>query len=189
MFNLLSIEEKQKFRAEYRKLVLSVFLPMLAFVLFIAVVTLVPSVILSYTHYSAMLSESKSDEVLVKKTQELEMKNAVTDANSKILMLRGTEKARSVSLYFDRILADLPKGVHITGLLYDKNIPSNRRNPVAEKSTGLITVSGHAHKRADLLAFKSELEKEKSFSKIDLPVASLVSESDLTYNITITVAE
>ena len=66
-------------------------------------------------------------------------------------------------------------GIAITTIAYD------RKN-------GTIAVSGRAHKRDDLIAFKNALEGGGTFKKIDLPVSDLAHKEDIAFTITVGLA-
>jgi len=190
MINLLPMEEKKKLRDGYRMLVLAVSLPMLSSVLVVALLTLFPSFVLTLSNYEKILNDSKSSEAVTKQAQEQEMKDTVKSVNLKLAILRSASSEIKASAFFEQILRNRSEGVFITALSYEKSPGGtllSKRNTTP--SGPVIALSGYAEKRDDLLSFVSNLKKIKGFSSVDLPISSLVSESDLPYSLNIAVSK
>ena len=181
MINLLSAEEKKKIRSDYRFRVLSACLPLFAGVLLFAFLTLLPSFFFAQISNVNMLKESQSAEVVNKKTQETEMKNIVLATNKKISLLNKSLFKNTPAVVFDEILKRLPEGVTVVDYEYQKNSVTQKIKTI----TANIVISGVAQKREIILAFVDSLRQNKNFTSVDLPVASLVNESNFSYSINI----
>jgi hypothetical protein len=187
MINLLSLEEKKEIRKDYHRRVHSVCLPLSAFVFFIAVLTLLPSYFMSLRAYEKILKESKSEEVVNKQSQEAEMRSLVTDANKKILLLKKVESKNGAWDIFNKILSMRPDGVTITGFSYEYRIPT--ANAKAQETVKAISIQGVSKSRETIQTFTNTVKKDRNFKSVDLPISSLISDSDFSYNINIVANE
>ena len=183
MINLLSADEKQKLRERYHFLVLSVCLPALSVILLAAILSFLPTFFLADSNYRSILTESQSKAAVSKQSEEQGMKKVVSDANAKIDLLKMTDDARNAEYFFQEILKSRPSGVYITNFSYDGNLKTSD----SKYGTGII-VQGNADNRTGLLAFVDALKSKKDFSTVDLPISSLITDTNLSYSLNIAVA-
>lgn len=168
-------------RKAYQIILLSVFLTALSLVLFVAIISFLPNFFIADSKYQKILAESQTKEVMIKQSKEGEMKKIVSDTNAKLLLLHATSTPSAPKL-FREILESRPSGVFITSFSYDF---------IAKKGSAAfpgITVSGTAENRSELLSFVESLNKNKSFSSVDLPISNLISDTNVSYTLNITVA-
>lgn len=183
MINLLPATEKEKIRKDYRLAVLSVCFSSAFFVLAVAVLSFSPIFFVADSKYQEILAESRTKEVLMKQFQEQEMRKIVAGTNAKIILLKATSTPSAPQL-FRKILDVRPVGVSITGFSYDTaSSPGKKVN-----SSFVIALQGMAESRTALLSFVDALNKEKSFSSVDLPLSNLISDADVSYSLNIMVA-
>lgn len=184
MINLLPITEKQKIREGYHLLVLSVCLPTAAIILLLTLASFLPTFFLTISAYQKIFAESQSSEVITKKSQEMEMKKIVNETNTKISLLTDLVPDKSAQGFFREIIESRPLGVYITSYTYDNTSASSKR----AGNSARIVIQGRAENRAALLSFVDTLNKKKSFSSVELPLSSLISGTNLSYSINITLA-
>jgi hypothetical protein len=187
MINLLSPEERKEIRSEYRRRVLSVCLPMSAGVLFVAILSVLPSCFLAMVANEKILKESLSAEVVSKKTQEAEMNLKVRDANGKIALLKRPMSGTDPRDIFGQILKARAPEIVFTGFTYEKrSAPTNAKNKAPVTS---VVLQGLSENRDAIQSFAGDLKKNKNFISVDLPISSLVSEADFPYSINIMIKE
>jgi len=167
-------------RKAYQMILRSVFLAALSFVLLIAIISFLPNFFIADSKYQKILAESQTKEAVIKQSKEGEMKKLVSDTNAKLLLLHATSTPSAPKL-FREILESRPAGVYITSFSYDI-IPKKG----SATSPG-ITISGTAEDRTELLSFVESLNKDKSFSSVDLPISNLISDTNVPYTINIIV--
>ncbi|MFA7319557.1 MAG: PilN domain-containing protein [Parcubacteria group bacterium] len=68
-------------------------------------------------------------------------------------------------------------------------IPAGIAVDSLETENYMVTLSGHADMRGDLIGFKSGLESEDCFSDVDLPLSNLVDKADAEFKIVFKVDE
>ncbi|MCK9351660.1 MAG: PilN domain-containing protein [Candidatus Paceibacterota bacterium] len=183
MINLLPFEEKKKIRTDYYWRVVSVCLPLSAGVLSVAIVSLFPSYYFAQVSNKNTLKESQSAEAVSKKTQADEMKQAVLDANKKISLLKEPIAKNNAGAIFDEILKARPEGVSIAGYDY-RTIAAGRKKT---DPTTTIVLQGVSEGREVIQTFVRLLRKNNNFESVDLPISSLISESNFPYSINIVV--
>jgi hypothetical protein len=186
MINLLSLDEKKKIRSDYHLRVFSVCLPIFAVILFVATISLIPAYFFAQSSNANILKESQSAEAVSKKIQTAEMKKLVLEANKKILSLvESPTKSGAWDIFNEILTARLP-GITITNYEYRKAIPGVKKGDGAVTS---IILQGVAKRREIVQDFSESLRQNKNFVSVDLPISSLVSEANFSYNIKIVVKE
>jgi len=108
---------------------------------------------------------------------------SISSANSKDLMTTLDDIKSMVTLaapeggslfaVISKVLEKKDSGIKITSFSYTRgaSAPSS------------LSIQGVAAKRSDLLTFYRALQKEKIFTKVDLPVASLAKESEAPFSL------
>lgn len=84
---------------------------------------------------------------------------------------QGTDASRLTEV----LARSLPPGVYLTLLSYNKH-------------DGLVQLFGFAPKRADLFAFKQNLEEDSFFESVDFPPANWITSVDITFRATLKLA-
>jgi hypothetical protein len=74
------------------------------------------------------------------------------------------------------ILENRPTGIKFTQIFYNER-PEAR----------ILEVHGIATDRAILRNFKSTLDANKAFSKVDLPISNFIERSDINFTVVITI--
>jgi hypothetical protein len=185
MIDLLPASAKNAIRKEYKLRVFTVCLAMLSLVLMALVFSFLPTYLFTLSRYGAFLAESQSDETQSRISQVKEMETTVLDTNKKIDLLRSGASAPHVKDIFLEILESKTIGVAITGLSYDAGGAVSKRGKEETITSPTIGIQGRSSDRAELLAFKGALAQKKEFGLVDLPIASLVKDTDLSFSINI----
>lgn len=185
MIDLLPASAKNAIRKEYNLRVFTVCLAMLSLVLMAMVFSFLPTYLFTLSRYGAFLAESQSDETQSRISQVKEMETTVLDTNKKIDLLRSGASALHVKDIFLEILESKTTGVTITGLSYDAGGTVSKKGKEETITPPTIGIQGRSSDRAELLAFKDALAQKKEFGLVDLPIASLVKDTDLGFSINI----
>jgi hypothetical protein len=187
MIDLLPIPEKNAIRKEYHLRVFVVSLAMFSSVLAASVLSFLPTYLFTISRYGAFLSELQSDETQGRISQVKEMEMTVRETNKKIDLLKSGESASNVSSILLGILENKPRGVTITALSYNLGESIVKKGKESATPTA-VGITGKSANRASLLAFKDALAQKKEFITVDLPISSLVKDTDLSFSITISMA-
>jgi len=183
MINLLSQEEKDNLRKEYHFRLATVSLAGVVFVVAASFVALYPSYSVLNSKYDLLVKDSGGERAKDQKTKEEDIENLVKDTNVKIEKWRdsaGTTHAWELSSH---ILNARTSGVYLTGLVYDNALQKSELIKGVAPSSSRFTLSGKASTRSSLLSFVEALKKKPFFSLVDLPISSLVNETNLDFTI------
>jgi len=175
MRNLLPNRVKQQLRTEYRLRLSIVGLLLFSVALLMAGVFLVPSYLLS-----------ASDKMVVEDRMRFaEQGPAPQEAESSIerlelaqLQVELLSTLQKSTLFSDRliqIIEQKPAGVRIGIFFYTTR----------DEGENMLTLSGVAETREDLLSFERSLKSEPDFSSVTLPVSNLAKDRDLSFLVTI----
>jgi hypothetical protein len=176
MLNLLPEQEKYFIKKEYKNRRSVVAWALLFCTLMIALISLLPSYVLSTQKRD---EESLKVASFAKSSALEESKNLSAEillANKKINALKPDNYIYTNEI-FDDILSGQVVGVKVL------------RFSIARKNTERIdvVVGGVAEKRESLLLFQKNLKKIDRFIEVVLPVSDLVKDSDINFSIKITV--
>lgn len=188
MIDLLPTSEKSAIRKEYRLRVLTVSLGLLSSVFAAMVISLLPTYLLTVSRYDAFLAESQSDETQSRISQVKDMELMVRDTNKKIDILKEGTAVIRVQDIVGEILESKGAGLTITSLAYDSGGVTSKRGKEDIVTPPTLVIQGSASDRAALLSFKETLSQKKEFGAVDLPISSLVKETNLSFSINISMA-
>lgn len=188
MINLLSAYEKNAVRKEYHLRVFTVCTAALSLVLTVLVVSFLPTYLFILSRYQSFLLESQSDETQSRVLQVREKETLIKETNKKIDSLQNSAAFLSVKNVFSEILQNKTPGLAITGFSYDSGAVVSRKGKEEAASSPRLNIVGKSSDRAVLLAFKDALAQKKEFKTVDLPISSLVKDTDLDFSISVTIA-
>lgn len=188
MIDLLPSSGKNIIREEYRLRVFTVCSATLTLILATMLISFLPTYLYVASRYEAFLLESQSDETQNRISHVKEMEATVRETNKKIDLLKSGAAALRVKDVFLEILENKSQGVSITSLSYDSGGVATKKGKEETVSPPSITIQGRSSDRAALLAFKDSLVQKKEFIAVDLPIASLVKDTDLSFSINVTLA-
>jgi len=174
-FNVLPAETKKSLKNEYHLRLATVSLFAVAVVFGITAISLVPSLILVSTKEQ---HEIVRYEILQKLKAENSSVAAILEINSTQTKLVAIEQADAPYLPSDlieKVYAVRPSNVDITSVSLSS----------APLGKSIISISGVAATRGDLVNFESSLGKTEPFTKVDLPISTLAKSSALTFTISV----
>lgn len=188
MIDLLPTLEKAAIRKEYYLRVLTACFAMLAFVFLVAAVSFLPTYFFTLSRYGAFLAESESDETQNRISLVKETEMTFLDTNKKIDVLKNGALSVRVQDIFLGILAARVSGITVTGMSYDSGRIASKKGKDETVSSPSVDIQGKSSDRTVLLAFKDALAQKKEFTAVDLPISSLVKDTDLSFLINVSVA-
>jgi hypothetical protein len=188
MIDLLPKPKKNEIRQEYRLRVFVVCLAALSFVLIVVVASSLPTYLFVNSRYQAFLAESQSDETQNRISQVKEIETVVQETNKKIDQIKSGTSVFRVKDLFREILESRNEGIVITRLSYDFGAVPGKKGGESTANISSVSVEGKSSDRANLLSFRDALTQKKEFTTVDLPISSLVKETDLSFSINIKLA-
>ncbi len=175
MQNLLPIEEKKKVLTEYRIRLGVVFLFTVSSLVVANLALLAPSYLLAVSKSTFMSEELANLEGKeANRAEEKDVYSKIKEINKKIdLFLKAGNPNKSVpSELFMKIISTKNSAIKITGLSYDATADRER-----------IVLGGRASDRESLAKFLEELKKDKTFTKVELPISSYVKSVNIEFSI------
>lgn len=179
MFNLLPEQEKKEILTEYRirrLIIASIFLLVLGF---IAVISLLPSYLLS----SAKVVEGKDSVAAIERSsivaEEPALQSSLQVANVKLSALTPAS-ANSLASVLDAIGAARSEHIRLNGILFTRGAPG------AGVATDTIQLSGVAKDRDSLSAFEDALKANPLFTSVDLPVSNFAKDQNEDFSLSLT---
>ena len=192
--NLLPRESKKEIATEYHKRLIVVSLLMM---LALALASLVPFIVY-YVTSSYQLAGLKNElNIEIKNnsidgiTDQITLINDVNKKSSILLENTGNSLVGDDSRLFLKVV-EAAEGIHNVSMKSAIHLNMLSRGQRTIKKGGqatveyLLTMSGTANTRADLLAFIKVLQSDKDFLAVDLQIGNLVEGVDAKFFVTIT---
>ena len=180
VINVLPDSEKKKLRSEYWMRFLSVFSNLVAIAGITATFLLFPSYFFSQSRES--LAENRLQE-FNKENPDLSnnnINNITNDINSKLALLNQAEVPYNVSdKIFNNILSNRTEGIQYSQIVFN-----NKYSDTGAKINE-VDIYGIAKDRYSLRNFKTFLDQNPNFEKVDLPISDFLEKSNLSFTITI----
>lgn len=166
MINLIPNQEKKKMRRDFYHRLAVLFLVMLSFSIFVAILALLPSYFLSVSkiNIANQKLETQKDEPTPLFNQETS--EMIKDLNLKLNLVENAEKNKftvSQKVINAVLLKKIPS-IKITRIFYENDSLKGKK----------ISIGGTAPSREVLLSFRQALENDVSFKSVDLPISNFV---------------
>ncbi|MBI3888285.1 hypothetical protein HY311_00640 [Candidatus Nomurabacteria bacterium] len=175
MINLIPKEEKKKMTMDFYYRLLVLFLAMVSFSVFVALVSILPSYFLSVAKNSEVnmkLETQKKEPLPLLGEQAL---STIQDMNKKLGLVESAEKNKfplSLKVVSAVVLRKMPN-IKITEISYQNDSTKGKQ----------ISVTGTAPSREVLLLFRQSLEESMAFKSVDLPISNFIKGSDIKFNL------
>jgi Tfp pilus assembly protein PilN len=142
----------------------NLFLWLVVYTIFVAIVLLVAKFILQ-RRFEVIIDQTT---LVTRENRQIE--NQVRDFNRTIIQARNLQ-AQEIdwTSFINDLSSQVPPGVRLTEI----NLTNGQRS----------TISGSAKLRDDLLNFKNNLEKQPEISKLELPLANLQNRENINFNL------
>lgn len=173
-YNVLPLEVKEKLRREYRKRLITVSLFGAATVLVIGAVSLLPALItLAGKEQALVVREGALNKLKKAQSGDTTLK-ALSDTKEKIQALGEVDIRYKPSDLIRRVLEQKTSGISILNVLYG-----------AQGDGHVLTVTGSASTRADLVSFREALQKTEPFQRVDVPIGELAKSTNISFTLTL----
>jgi Tfp pilus assembly protein PilN len=175
MANLLPKKERRRFDWEYNLRLLTVVLLLLTATFAFGAVLLLPSYFISESKGESIGRQSE----LLQKTISLRESDvsmaSLLATKQKIDQLVVVQEQIPQTEIIQSIIKNIDENVTVDAFYYTRE----------QDHVGKMRITGRANSRNDLLSFSDRLEKDNLFNHADLPVSSLVRDSDIIFSITL----
>lgn len=176
MANLLPTGYRQGLSKEYKLRLGAGVFGLLAFSIFVGILLLAPSFVLTITELRAAQSQLETvNTPLSSQSTSTENEQTITVTNEKI---RQAENIRRLvpTTVIENITTVLPAGVELTSLTLSRN------------NNGQISarISGISQSRSSLLSFRDQLNAQPEFVDIELPVSALAARENVSFSLNLT---
>lgn len=179
MINLATQESKKGILKEYRfrLFIMSIFA--IASLVAVSVILLIPTIILAELKQSSVvraLEGLKKQNAEIGEVRAKEIDDSIKEINRKaILVLKGTGGESLVpSEVIALILEKRAPAIRVDSIMFDVT-PDRER----------FVVAGRAATRDALAVYRDAFKTDKMFTRIDLPIASFVKNTDITFSLTL----
>lgn len=176
MINLLPPAEKHRIQKEYklRFFTVNAFLISAAFI--IGIILLLPSYF-----FADIIQKNAESEILTLKnsyenTKSEEINNKLRVTKERLTAITKQESRTDFYKVIDIIAVHANNTIEITTISYIR---------ADEDGDSNLQLNGFAKTRDDLVSFKEDLENDKLFNEVNLPVSSLAEDKDIEFNIQI----
>lgn len=180
--NLLSATEKENIKSVFKSRTIKVAMYAISFVMLSGLVMLLPAYFIS-TGYMQDKSVEKLSRILIKASEIEELLKLPEEINAKADFVQAHTSKPSAVQIIEKILSFLPEEVYL------KSVNFNRNHTFKGKAGTVVLVSGSALTRESLLRFSNALKNSKEFSQVEIPVSSFAKDRNLTFSITLLIAE
>lgn len=173
-YNVLLPETKQTLKKEYQKRFLAIIFFGVTIVGIFAFISLIPSFVSLRIHEKNAANESQILARLKAEEGNDGVNKTIQIIKNKITLLEKNPASFEPTDLITKLLDTKPAAISAYSILYEP------------KGTGhLLTVSGVAKTRNDLLAFRDAIQKVPPFEKVDFPVTVLAKNTDVSFTFTI----
>jgi hypothetical protein len=177
MINLIPNQEKKEMSKDFYFRLITVFFMMLGVSVFIAVILILPSYVISSEEknfFDTKLEVQKNEPIPLPDQNTL---TTIKDLKNKLNLIENAQKDKatfSQRVINEIILKKMPN-IKITEISYEND----------SKKGELINISGKAPSREVLLTFRRALEDDPTFSKVNLPISNFIKGSNIRFNLSL----
>ena len=177
MHNLLSYESKKKIKKEYRLRLLVLFLASTLALSLILFLSLIPSYIFSMTREKTIANEKTAIQKSVVSLESENLNQLLRSTKEKVESLKEGNNDLSIYVIIEKVLSRRNAGVNILGFRFTPSDGLSRN----------LTVDGVAGSRDSLVQFRKNLEQEKLFDQVSLPVSNFAKQSEIDFTLTLSI--
>lgn len=172
MFTLLAEQQKRFLFRQYRLRLLAVCLFLIALLAFVADLLLLPSNLMFQIKRDELTFEDKYYSKVIATENSKGLISTLEDIKSMVFLAPPSDN----NLYevMAKVMAHRSSGIRINSWSYVHGVGADSS----------LAIKGVADSREELLTFWRSLQKE-SFSRVDLPIASLAKESNAPFSLSI----
>lgn len=178
MINLIPSQEKKAMKRDFYSRFIATIFVVLGFSMFVATGTVFPS------YFSSVIKKNLSNEKLNNQIQEplpeidQTAMNLIEEIKVQLSILESnnTEGPVISEKVIKEIISKKTSSIKIKKISYESNPIKGR----------VVSISGTAPSREELLIFRKALESNPSFKNINLPISNFIKGEDIEFNLTLT---
>ena len=176
MYTLIPEQSVKFLRKEYRIRVIILLFLFLSLAIWIGLVTLFPSYIVSVTQEKRALSQAGAIEQTALSASTTSAIAQIVAANSAMATLQKSQDTLMLSSIVEDIASRRVPGISITDFEIGRT-----------GGTGTnIVIQGKAASRTALVSFENNLSSDSRFSKVYLPVGDLAADTNISFTMNLT---
>lgn len=177
MVNILPHKTQNELRLMYYSRLFSALLLAASFVVVVGGGVLIPSYFLAQEEAAASKRYAEALTQTLSLSEGSSAGQTVTTLSEQLALMRGYRVEPLLSRGLSTVVSGIPDDVSIRKLSFK----------FTSASEGQVVITGNAETRASLVAFVDALKKEPLFKGVSVPVADLVSDTDLPFTLTFAV--
>jgi hypothetical protein len=179
MINLIPKEEQKIIAREFYLRLVVVFFALLSVVLFIALIALAPSYLLTLNKERIAVGRLEIQKSETMPQLDKDTVSLIKEIDSKMKLVENSEKNRFLvsESVINQIVADKMLDIKITRISFEEDAVLGERK---------VSVYGVAPSRERLLLFRRALEENSSFSTVNLPVSNFIKGSNIEFYLSLT---
>lgn len=177
MYHFLPLAEKRLLRREYRVRFAIVFLVVMSFVAVLGCAFILPAWILADIKEQTVEKRLAVAEDAVSRNQDGELNAILDSTKQEIKLLRNEEGFLPFRTVLETIIDNRTSGISLQQFSFSR---------ISVESDVAVIVKGIYRDRDSLVNFRKNLEREKMFTRVDLPIASLAKGRDAEFSIELT---
>ncbi len=171
MFNLIPRQHRKKLEREYRLRVATILFGFLASGLFIAVVSIIPSYIISTTKINELQTRSDALKIQLGDSASTPLSGTLRDVKDLTTALTPTASSSTYSRVIENVVRARVAGITLDHI------------GVSLGEQGTVEISGSAKTREALVSFKQQLARVSDVQSVDSPISDLTKSSNIGFNI------
>jgi type IV pilus assembly protein PilM len=176
VINVLPDGEKKLLRKEYWMRLGTMTLSLIALAGVMATLLALPSYFFSISKLNLSTSRLEAFNNANPEIATNDLDTAIADTNAKLVLLSSKKTSREVSNTLEQdLFANKPKGITLSQILYKESTPD----------TKVLELHGKAINRSTLRDYKSQLDANPDFKKVDLPISDYLEPVDINFTISI----
>jgi hypothetical protein len=173
MYTLIPEQIAKRLKKEYHIRVLILLSLFLSLGIWVGIIMLFPSYVISVTQEKKALAEAGSDTQKAQSASTTAAISQITVANSSITALQSSQDTLMISSIVEDITSRRIPGITIS------DFEIGRTDGTGTK----ILIQGKAATRVDLVAFENNLKADSRLTKVTLPVEDLASDTNISFTI------
>ncbi|TAK57035.1 hypothetical protein EPO17_03075 [Patescibacteria group bacterium] len=177
MYHFLPLAEKKLLRREYRIRFATVVLATLSFLVVLGGAFLLPSWFLADIKEQTVEKRMEIVQNAMAKKQDQQLNLVLENTKRELKLLRTGEDFLPFRGVLEAIIDNKTFGVSLQKFSFGR---------ISVEGDMAVIVQGVSRDRDALVNFRKNLEREKMFTRVDLPIASLAKGRDAEFNIELT---
>jgi hypothetical protein len=183
-YTLLPEKEIRTLKREYRTRLFITLLFFVCFAVLVGLVSLLPAYLFSSFQEKEALSNLDSIKEERQDNEASEISKELVLVNDLVKKIKSNQNSFIPSDLITRVILEKTPGISLTAFQISGSTESNKNSTT---TTTLIVIQGGALSRESLINFKSNLEANPLFTKVELPVSDLTKSKNIPFSIRLSI--